>query len=90
MTLPPQAGPSKTPTVDVFGDWRVIDHLGGLFVTGGSSEWPEKESLREQCIAKAPDPQATRDKYIFDSPYPASHFPALRPIPAGPKADSHR
>ena len=78
--VPPQAGPSRTPSDDVFGGWRIISHQGGYL---SDSRWAEYDRDRAACIAKAGSPPETRH-FIPRVPYPLSDFPRLPATPGWP------
>lgn len=80
--LPPQEGPARVPTNDVFGGWSVTGHSGGYFIPAGSSS-AGYEADRQSCATKAPD-NAERRKSLTELTHPRSAFPALPPFPGWP------
>lgn len=82
--LPPQAGPARTPSDDVFGGWRITAHRGGYFTeTGGA------QSDFDACVAKAPDLPERRAFLVNPMPngklyHPRSDFPTLPAYPGWP------
>jgi hypothetical protein len=83
--LPPQAGAALAPSNNVFQGWQVL----GYSTTSATplGEWPDRDDVRNRCIARAPDPLDTR-KLLADGTHPASAFPAAQPIPGWPETPS--
>jgi hypothetical protein len=79
--LPPQAGPSRTPHDDVFGDWKITSFLFDYL--SQPTLWPGKESDLAACIAKAEGPPESRHFIPFET-YPRSEFPTLPVTPGWP------
>ena len=79
--LPPQRGPARAPSIDVFNGWRITDHQGGYFARSGvGTEWPDATENQDACVAEAPGhPNLARD-----GEYPRSDFPTLPPSPGWP------
>ncbi|MCV7312004.1 hypothetical protein [Mycobacterium paraffinicum] len=79
--LPPQSGPARTPSIDVFNQWRITSHQGGYFAEYGlASEWPDVAHDTDACRSKAPP----HPQLIRGGEYPRSDFPTLPPSPGWP------
>lgn len=80
--LPPQSGPSPSPSTDVFGQWRITGKLnprGEL----RDDEWPTSQQDVAQCVAKAPDP-VDRRTVLVTGEHPRADFPTEAPHPGWP------
>lgn len=79
---PPQQGPARAPSADVFNGWKITNHQGGWFVTSGvGSDWPTWHDDHDKCLAKAPPhPNLVRG----GGAYPRSQFPTLPAVPGWP------
>jgi len=75
-----QAGPSRAPSTNVFGEWRVTNHQGGYLLT---SEWPDRGQDIDECRARAGGTTASRQT-VPERAYTKSDFPALPPTPGWP------
>jgi hypothetical protein len=80
-----QHGPARTPSVDVFGGYRITDVYGGYFPpTGGISEWSAHDAVEASCVAKAPDPVEWRKQFTGNY-HTIKDFPVLPPTPGWPE-----
>lgn len=80
--LSPQQGPSRAPSNDVFGDWKITSLQGGFIST---VRWADYDRDRSTCIAKAAGmPGSERVKP--HQPAMAADFPVLPPTPGWPAA----
>ncbi len=79
---PPQQGPGRAPSVDVFNGWRIISHQGGYFAESYAtlSEWPTAFQDTDACNAKAPP---HRD-FARGGEYDRADFPTLPASPGWP------
>ncbi|ADG97271.1 hypothetical protein Srot_0792 [Segniliparus rotundus DSM 44985] len=94
---PAQAGPLPAPQADVFGNWRIVgvlDNYGaadgatGQRWSDGSWEGQDWKRAQGQCMAKAPDPEEVRARWLageHDGPYPSPE-PLPAPVPGWPAA----
>lgn len=82
-SMPPQRGPATSPSVDVFGNWR-IDSLR-LAVAGPTPEWPTREDDIQACRDRAPDPLERR-QFLRRGKHPRSDYPTLPAYPGWPAA----
>jgi hypothetical protein len=83
-SLPPQAGPDRAPSGDVFAGWQVTGHQGGYFSESGGAQ-----SDLDACIAKAPDSPERRAFLVNPMPdgklyHPRTDFPTLPASPGWP------
>lgn len=79
--LPPQQGPARAPSVDVFNGWRINSHQGGYFARSGvASDWPDFAETRDACRAKAPP----HPDLVRGGEYDRATFPTLPPSPGWP------
>jgi hypothetical protein len=79
--LPPQQGPARAPSVDVFNGWRITSHQGGYFArTGVGPEWPDFAETQAACLAKAPQ----HAQLVRGGEYDRANFPTLPPSPGWP------
>jgi hypothetical protein len=83
--MPPQQGPARAPSVDVFNGWRITSHQGGYFARSGvGPEWPDFAQTKDTCLAKAP----AHHDFARGAEYPPSDYPTLPPAPGWPAASS--
>jgi hypothetical protein len=79
--LPPQQGPARAPSVDVFNGWRITSHQGGYFARSGvGPEWPDFAETQAACLAKAPQ----HAQLVRGGEYDRANFPTLPPSPGWP------
>jgi hypothetical protein len=81
--LPPQAGPSASPSVDVFGDWRITGYLFSTSQPGFNTQWPTFDAELAKCVEKAPDPPGRR-AFLTEGEHPRSDFPTSPASPGWP------
>jgi hypothetical protein len=79
--LPPQQGPSRTPSDDVFGGWKITSLEGGFLST---VRWADYDRDRSTCIAKATGLPGS-ERVQPHQPSSAIDFPALPPTPGWPE-----
>jgi hypothetical protein len=80
----PQQGPSRAPSDNVFGGFKVTGYFGGYFSAEGADPvWPENVQSTADCVAKAPDPLERR-KYLSTNYLSRSEFATLPAAPGWP------
>ncbi len=80
----PQQGPSRAPSDDVFGGYKITGYYGGyVSAKGADAVWPENVQSTADCVAKAPDPLERR-KYLSTNFLPRSDFATLPAAPGWP------
>ena len=85
-SLPPQTGPARAPSDDVFGDWKIT----GFLTSWASSDtrfaqaWPTHEADLAKCVADAPDPPERR-AFLITGEHARSDFPTSPPSPGWPE-----
>lgn len=81
LQLPPQLGPARAPSTDVFNGWRITSHQGGYFARSGvGPEWPNAHQDQDDCLAKAPP----HPDLLRGGEYPRTNFPTQPPSPGWP------
>ncbi|GAB5896413.1 hypothetical protein OKHIL_22200 [Mycolicibacterium mageritense] len=85
-SMPPQMGPSMSPTDDVFGGWRID---AAIFAADKPhwDAWPTQDRDYEACSNLAPDSRERRE-FLRTGEHPRSDYPTLRPFPGWPVASS--
>lgn len=85
-SMPPQTGPARAPSDDVFGDWKVTGFLTSWVSsdTRFAQAWPTYEADLANCVADAPDPPERR-AFLIAGEHPRSDFPTSPPSPGWPK-----
>jgi hypothetical protein len=81
--LPPQAGPSPSPSVDVFGDWRITGYLFSTSQPEFNTQWPTFDADLAKCVERAPDPPERR-AFLTEGEHPRSDFPTSPASPGWP------
>ncbi len=81
--LPPQRGPSRAPSDDVFGKWRIDSRRLDLITA--EPEWPTATEDLQACRDRAPDP-VERRKFLRQGEHPRSDYPTLPAYPGWPAA----
>ncbi|MDO3402846.1 hypothetical protein QWI29_22635 [Mycolicibacterium neoaurum] len=82
--LPPQHGPARAPSANVFGGWRITNFQGDYFAL---AEWPDASTDQSQCEQLADRPPAERDFKPGNS-YMRSDFPTQPASPGWPDAST--
>lgn len=84
---PPQQGPARAPSVDVFNGWKITSHQGGYFAEfyATQTEWPNSARDNDACNAKAPP---HRD-LLREGEYPREYFPTRPASPGWPAAKTN-
>lgn len=75
-----QAGPSRAPSENVFGEWHVTNHQGGYLLT---SEWPDRGRDIDECRTRADGTPESR-QFVPARAFTRSDFPAMPPNPGWP------
>ncbi|MDT5358678.1 MAG: hypothetical protein QOC69_440 [Mycobacterium sp.] len=79
--LPAQEGPSRAPSDNVFGGWKVTSHQGGYMTT---SRWDDYDRDQATCIEKAGGTPESRH-FLPGGGYSRSDFPTLPATPGWPE-----
>ncbi|OSC31901.1 hypothetical protein B8W67_15580 [Mycolicibacillus koreensis] len=86
LSLPPQEGWARTPSEDVFGDWRVTGFLWDYMGAGWfPREWPDYDQTLDTCAERAPDPLERRREIDNLTDPKRSDFPTLPAYPGWPE-----
>jgi hypothetical protein len=78
--LPAQEGPSRAPSDNVFGGWKVTSHQGGYMTT---SRWDDYDRDQATCIEKAGGTPESRH-FLPGGGYSRSDFPTQPATPGWP------